>query len=217
MIRFICPACQQQYTVPDAAGGKKTNCRGCGQKLQVPGAVNKPVLGTLVASDQIGEAQRPPPAEQHRPSSCWEHGFVLQILVGGLLLLPCVIGLWMVFHTGSPSDLYLPRKGDPDETQIKECINKYLKDQERGDEFASHIYWESGAHPVTFFAVRGWTLLDRPITFIQSDSTPTAFVKARIDSSTKGGMQITKVWTFHMRKTGGKWKIGAISGQTSGD
>src|SRR5262245_56092996 len=57
MIRFVCPACESVLESPDHKAGKKITCpkRGCGQRLQIPGAAvlqarNKTVLGSLVAS-----------------------------------------------------------------------------------------------------------------------------------------------------------------------
>jgi uncharacterized paraquat-inducible protein A len=48
VIRFACPRCHATYSVPDLQAGKKTTCRGCGQKLKVPGpSRDQAVLGTL--------------------------------------------------------------------------------------------------------------------------------------------------------------------------
>jgi hypothetical protein len=47
VIKFACPRCETAYEVPDAAAGKKSNCRKCGQRLKVPGTppINQTVLG----------------------------------------------------------------------------------------------------------------------------------------------------------------------------
>jgi DNA-directed RNA polymerase subunit RPC12/RpoP len=36
MIRFQCPACQKKLKAPGNAVGRKVDCPGCGQRLQVP-------------------------------------------------------------------------------------------------------------------------------------------------------------------------------------
>jgi hypothetical protein len=70
MIRFFCPQCQAVYDVPDKAAGKKTSCRKCGQRLQVPRPVlpterNKTVLGKLIPPFQ---APGPIQVSPHRPA-----------------------------------------------------------------------------------------------------------------------------------------------------
>ncbi|HZU35413.1 MAG TPA: zinc-ribbon domain-containing protein [Gemmataceae bacterium] len=73
MIRFACPSCQSEYTVPVRNVGKKTVCPKCGQRLQVPvPRRDKTVLGRLV--DQLppespaptGQAwhEQPPPVRR---------------------------------------------------------------------------------------------------------------------------------------------------------
>lgn len=58
MIRFACPKCQQTYTVPDHAGGRKGDCKKCGQRVQVPKpARRRTVLGTLM-TDQLSRRSR---------------------------------------------------------------------------------------------------------------------------------------------------------------
>src|SRR5688500_16138627 len=53
MIRFACPRCSVVYTAPDRAVGKKTTCRSCQQRLQVPTpSLNHTVLGKLLPSPQ---------------------------------------------------------------------------------------------------------------------------------------------------------------------
>jgi hypothetical protein len=48
-IRFICPVCQTSYTVNDRFAGKKSDCKVCGQRLQVPAPVRaKTVLGEVL-------------------------------------------------------------------------------------------------------------------------------------------------------------------------
>jgi hypothetical protein len=51
---------------------------------------------------------------------------------------------------------------------------------------------------------------DLGITVFEHEGHPEALVRVRIDSSTKGGTQITKLWEFAMKKTGADWKINEI-------
>jgi HEAT repeat protein len=47
-IRFSCPICQAQLSAPDGTEGRKSSCRKCGQRIEVPGeSTNKTVLGRL--------------------------------------------------------------------------------------------------------------------------------------------------------------------------
>ena len=49
MIRFECPSCKQTYTVPDQAGGRKGDCKKCGQRIEVPKPQRRrTILGRLV-------------------------------------------------------------------------------------------------------------------------------------------------------------------------
>jgi predicted Zn finger-like uncharacterized protein len=63
LIRFACPACQTSYDVPDDVAGRKTNCRKCGQRLQVPALPNKTVLAPLLQhKPDVGSPSLPPAA-----------------------------------------------------------------------------------------------------------------------------------------------------------
>lgn len=63
MIRFACPRCQTSYDVPDDVAGRKTNCRKCGQRLQVPALPNKTVLAPLLEhKPDVGSPSLPPAA-----------------------------------------------------------------------------------------------------------------------------------------------------------
>src|SRR5215218_4585519 len=52
-IRFACPACKTAYTVNDRDAGKKSECKTCGQRLQVPAPQRaKTVLGEALPIDR---------------------------------------------------------------------------------------------------------------------------------------------------------------------
>lgn len=77
MIQFLCPRCSVTLSVPDSAGGQKTHCPQCGQRLQVPlPPPNKTMLAPLVsagppspitpsapATPDPPQAADPPPAQ----------------------------------------------------------------------------------------------------------------------------------------------------------
>jgi hypothetical protein len=50
-IRFACPVCKTGYTVRDQDAGKKSDCKTCGQRLEVPKPRAKTVLGRLEPAD----------------------------------------------------------------------------------------------------------------------------------------------------------------------
>jgi TM2 domain-containing membrane protein YozV/DNA-directed RNA polymerase subunit M/transcription elongation factor TFIIS len=58
VIRFSCPACNRVVEVSDEDGGRKMNCPGCGQRLEVP-APDKAVLGKLEPGGGGPESARP--------------------------------------------------------------------------------------------------------------------------------------------------------------
>jgi transcription elongation factor Elf1 len=48
-IRFACPKCQTAYTAHDRDAGKKSECKTCGQRLEVPAPLrSKTVLGQIL-------------------------------------------------------------------------------------------------------------------------------------------------------------------------
>jgi hypothetical protein len=65
-IRFACPVCQTKYAVNDRNAGKKSDCKVCGQRLQVPAKnANKTVLGESV-SPESPSVGNPPPLPRRR-------------------------------------------------------------------------------------------------------------------------------------------------------
>ncbi len=113
-----------------------------------------------------------------------------------------------------------PVDPDPEKKKILACVNGWLEAQKKGDRGV--IYWDSFDNLKSLFAVRSWEILlenerTHPITVFESKGHPTALVKVRIDSSTKGGISVSKIWTLSMRKTGNDWKIESLYGQNPGD
>ena len=95
---------------------------------------------------------------------------------------------------------------------ILSCINGWLEDQKKGESGA--YYWVDFSGMKTLYAVRSWEILEKEadITVFDSDG-PTAIIKVRIESSNKGGIQISAIWEFHMKRKANEWKIRDISGQ----
>jgi hypothetical protein len=62
-IYFACPVCKTAYTVADRDAGKKSDCKACGQRLQVPSPKRlKTVLGEeLPPRTVLGEELASPP------------------------------------------------------------------------------------------------------------------------------------------------------------
>src|SRR6478609_12156619 len=69
-IHFACPECKTAYTVNDRDAGKKSDCKVCGQRLEVPKppARQKTVLGEFLATDQA-PAPTPVQLDPLRPES----------------------------------------------------------------------------------------------------------------------------------------------------
>ncbi len=80
-IRFACPKCKTAYTVNEHNAGKKSDCKVCGQRLQVPAPPrSKTILGEVLPSTgpAVAPARRepaprpsfsPPPPTAHAPST----------------------------------------------------------------------------------------------------------------------------------------------------
>jgi hypothetical protein len=73
-IRFACPKCKTPYTVNDRDAGKKSECKVCGQRLQVPAPVRaKTVLGEVIPAHRSPpivpppRPAKPPKVEQPEP------------------------------------------------------------------------------------------------------------------------------------------------------
>ena len=70
-IRFACPVCAAEYTVNDRFAGKKSDCKVCGQRLQVPNPNRaRTVLGKLVGPPP---EPSPPPAPEPAPIPLIRH------------------------------------------------------------------------------------------------------------------------------------------------
>ena len=70
-ITFACPICKTSYTVNDLDAGKKSDCKVCGQRLQVPAPPRvKTVLGELNSVES--EPDSPPFFEMHRDAPARE-------------------------------------------------------------------------------------------------------------------------------------------------
>ncbi|MDB5313804.1 MAG: hypothetical protein JWO38_8006 [Gemmataceae bacterium] len=119
----------------------------------------------------------------------------------------------------SPSPMSTPTDLDEQE-RILACIKGWLEDQKLGGG-RSVIYWDNINQMKSLYAIRSWDILidkgSHPITVFEHMGRPNAIVKVRIDSSTKGGMPISKIWTLYMQKTGNDWKIESMGGQNIGD
>lgn len=113
-IRFSCPTCRAAYQVPAGAAGRKSNCRRCGQRLQVPdpAPANRTVLGRLEPEPPLPQGQASPPQltpvaspgpdRGPDPAAAWRRKRTLVTLcVGGaivLALLSCAAALLLLLR-----------------------------------------------------------------------------------------------------------------------
>lgn len=67
-IRFACPVCKTSYSVADSDAGKKSDCKSCGQRLQVPTPA-APRMRTVLGETMPEEQPRPvrTPRERDEP------------------------------------------------------------------------------------------------------------------------------------------------------
>lgn len=86
--------------------------------------------------------------------------------------------------------------------QIPKVINGLLQAQKR-DEYGLE-YWEDPHNATKLFAIVEWEIVNQEV------NGATALVKVRIESSTKGGLPIRKIWKFYMSYTG-SWKVSLLS------
>lgn len=67
-IEFLCPSCQQQLRVPDAAAGKNARCPGCSAIAKVPETSQPPAANPLSPPAQPGFNFGPPEPKPSAPS-----------------------------------------------------------------------------------------------------------------------------------------------------
>jgi DNA-directed RNA polymerase subunit RPC12/RpoP len=73
MIRFACPRCRQEFTVPDDTAGRKSTCPRCQQRLLVP----FPPHTQAVPAPFISHEPDAPPQDDTVPEytvRCWKCG-----------------------------------------------------------------------------------------------------------------------------------------------
>lgn len=76
MIKFHCPSCRQNYSVPDERAGQGTRCAKCGNPLKVPERCDVEVLEDGAEVGVIPKRPRRPPAK-----------VVLALITGVLVIL----------------------------------------------------------------------------------------------------------------------------------
>ena len=82
---------------------------------------------------------------------------------------------------------------------VKKIVNEVLETNKRGD--VDYRYWEDTILISKLYAPRSWEIVN------VNAWGDTASVTARVDSSTKGGIQITKLWVYTLSRKSGTWKI----------
>lgn len=67
-IRFACPVCKTEYTVNDREAGEKSECKVCGQRLEVPKPPQrlKTILGEVIVDESPAPGPTPPPLWANR-------------------------------------------------------------------------------------------------------------------------------------------------------
>lgn len=86
-----------------------------------------------------------------------------------------------------------------DVATVKRIVNEVLETNKRGD--VDYRYWEDTILISKLYAPRSWEIVN------VNAWSDTANVTARVDSSTKGGIQITKLWVYTLSRKSGTWKI----------
>ena len=240
MIQVTCPTCGKTMSAPDDKAGQTGKCP-CGERIRILGHITtkKPAPPVRVSKSAVETAS---PAS---PSVARKSGKLLWIIlpisglmcitIGAVLVLLLVSGWKDESKTkdepkteaktdndksaiGQQEKPTVPAV-DPDQKKILDCVESWLAAQKQGDMGVQ--YWDNFGRLTSLFAVRSWEiLLDKGphrITVYEFEGRPSALVKVRIDSSTKGGMQVSKIWTLSMRKTEMEWKTNSMYGQNPGD
>ena len=86
-----------------------------------------------------------------------------------------------------------------DVAAIKRIVNEVLETNKRGD--VDYRYWEDTSLASKLFAPRSWEIVDA------NAWGDMATVTARVDSSNKGGAQITVLWMYYLSRKSGSWKV----------
>jgi len=86
----------------------------------------------------------------------------------------------------------------------KKVVEEWLQAQKRGE--WGDIYWTNPLFAKSLYAVREWEIVNC------LEYKDTAYVIARISSSTKGGFPIIVLWRFTLKKQpNGDWKISNLT------
>jgi hypothetical protein len=86
-----------------------------------------------------------------------------------------------------------------DVAEIKRIVDACLETNKRGD--YDYRYWEDINLAKKLYAPSAWEIVSA------SAWGNTASVTARVDSSTEGGIRITKLWVYSLSRKTGSWQI----------
>ncbi len=86
-----------------------------------------------------------------------------------------------------------------DVATVKRIVNEVLETNKRGD--VDYRHWDDVRLASKLYAPRSWEIVDA------NAWGNTATVTARVDSSNKGGAQITVLWMYYLSRKSGSWKV----------
>ena len=92
-----------------------------------------------------------------------------------------------------------------DKDEIIKCINGLMGEQEKGN--VGYQYWKDVSLASQLLSPVSWKILNVNV----NGGETVLLVPVRIESSTRGGSPIRKVWDFWMWKTNNGWKVSTIS------
>jgi hypothetical protein len=168
-IRFVCPKCGQNYTVNDRDAGKKSDCKMCGQRLQVPAlkARTKTVIGELVPPPLARPSFAEPSQPDHEPTPTLR---ARRQLPAGLLAFGIVGAVFLIVILGIVAVLVIGggKNGAGDTPDVLSGLGKPSQQREgKAWEFIDLVnYLKKNGYPELVTeqgeTPNGWTLIVKP-------------------------------------------------------
>ncbi len=229
---FHCPNCGQGLQISQENVGAVVTCPACGKSIQVP-AFRAPTQAQPVApqyaSSQYGQPGPQPFCPQNAYAQCPPQRKNSAVVVVFAVLAPVILVgiIAALFVSGVIASHKAEFDKGENEVQRKVCIDNLrqiegaveqvvtgaveqvvtgaLNANKRGD--YGYEYWSESSRIIAkkLFAPSSWEIVE---TSVFGNS---AHVTVRVDSSTQGGLRISKLWKYWVKEEDDGWKIQLLS------
>ena len=221
---FHCPNCGQGLQISQENVGAVVTCPACGKSIQVP-AFRAPTQAQPVApqyaSSQYGQPGPQPFCPQNAYAQCPPQRKNSAVVVVFAVLAPVIlVGIIAALFV---SGVIASHKAEFDNEEksetgqiedaveqvvtgaVEQVVTGALNANKRGD--YGYEYWSESSRSIAtkLFAPSSWEIVE---TSVFGNS---AHVTVRVDSSTRGGSRISKLWKYWVKEEDDGWKIQLLS------